>query len=183
MFYLWCKLTLTLKVCWKCKATKGTNDVAWCYSNVDESAPWRSTMYTEPPWPAHITPSLAKTMGFCLTMIGIDLLHIWYLGVGRDLCASAIYLLARNRRYWQGSNVEKRLDFATQRLKWFASQNGLKLQINRLTKQNVNWKGKEYPELRVKGFDCSVILRWLNWEMRQQDLDNDLLSTVPYTQK
>ena len=169
----------TLKVCWKCKANKGTADAAWCYSNVDVSAPWRSTMYAEAPWPPNITPSLAKTIGFSVAMLGVDLLHIWYLGVGRDLCASAIRILARCRWYWHGNNVDSRLDFATQRLKWFAGQHHLKLAMSRITKQNLNWKNDSYPEMRVKGYDCSVVLRWLVWEMSQKDLDNDLLSTVP----
>lgn len=111
-------------------------------------------------------------------MLGVDLLHIFHLGVGRDLCASAIRLLLSNRNFWRGRNQEERLHLATRRLKWFAKQHGYSLALSKLSKQNLTIKTNTYPELKAKGFDCSVILKWLVWEVNNQDVQNDLLATV-----
>ena len=167
-----------LQVCYKCKATKGSDDVSWSYSNVSEDAPWRATLYSEPPWPADITPSLAGVVGFYPYMLSIDILHAFHLGVGRDLCASAIKILVMKRGYWRGRNQEARLQTATQRLKWFAKQHGYSVTMSKLSKTSLSWKNDCYPELKAKGFDTFVVLRWLVWEIKNKDCGNDLLSTV-----
>jgi len=161
-------------------ATKGTSDESWSYSNVSDDAPWRSTMYSQLPWPNHVVPSLTSVLGFSLKMIGVDILHIWHLGVGRDLCASAIRILASKRGYWRGRNQEERLKTATQRLKWYAKQNRHSLPLSKLSKQSLSWKTDAFPELKAKGYDCFVVLRWLVWEAGNKDIGNDTLATDTY---
>lgn len=111
-------------------------------------------------------------------MLGVDILHIWHLGVGRDLCGTAIKILATKRGYWRGRTQELRLQTATQRMKWYAKRHGHSLALSKLSKQSTNWKSDEYPELRAKGFDTFVVLRWLTWEISVKDIENDLLATV-----
>jgi hypothetical protein len=124
-----------------------------------------------------VVPTLASLLGFNIQMLGVDLLHIFHLGVGRDLCGSAIRIMASKRGYWRGRTQEQRLKTATQRLKSYAKQHGYSLAMSKLSKQNLNWKADCFPELKTKGFDCFVILRWLVWEIGNKDIENDLLST------
>ena len=75
-------------------------------------------------------------------MLGIDLLHAYHLGVGRDLVASAIKVLAKER-YWGGQNLEQRLAQASHSLRAFAKQNKKTVVIKRLDKKNLNWTSGE----------------------------------------
>ena len=134
-------------------------------------------MFAENPWDENVVPSLAGLLGIHILMLGVDLLHIWHLGVGRDLCASAIRIMASKRNYWRGRTQEARLKTATQRLKWYARQHGYSLAMSKLSKQNLNWKSDTFPELKAKGYDCFVVLRWLVWEIGNKDIGNDVLST------
>ena len=167
-----------LKVCFRCLATKGTADEQWSYSNVDPSAPWRSTLFVDDPWPNGIVPTLTGILGFSMLMIGVDLLHVLHLGCGRDLAGTAIRFLASKRGYWRGGTQEERLRVATQRLKWHAKQSRHSLTISKLCKKSINWKSDDYPEVKCKGFDTFLILRWLVWEIGNKDIGNDLLATV-----
>ena len=124
-----------------------------------------------------MVPTLAGLLGFNIQMLGVDLLHIFHLGCGRDLCGSAIRIMASKRGYWRGRTQEDRLKTATQRLKWYAKQHGYSLAMSKLSKQNLNWKADCFPELKCKGFDCFVVLRWLVWEVGSKDIGNDVLST------
>ena len=152
--------------------------MSWCYSNIALDAPWRATLYSELPWSKDLTPSLAGILGFDPVMISIHPLHACHLGVGRDLAASVIRILASKRGYWRGHNQEVRLQTATQRLKWFAKQHRYSVTISKLCKNSLNWKSDCYPELKAKGFDTFVVLRWLNWELKNKDCGNDVLATV-----
>ena len=154
---------LVMQVCWKCAATKGTNDVNMSYTNIAPAAPWRDTIYDgSTPWDEQ--PSLSKLPGFDLRMLGLDILHIFHLGVGRDLLGSAIRVLAR-LRFWRGNNLDQHLASASVSMSSFARQFRLPLRLKRLTKANLNWKSNEYPEIHCKGYDTFVILKWLESEM------------------
>ena len=171
-------VAVPLQVCWLCEATKGTTDVETSYSNIADTAPWRQTIRTSDPWSSEAKPTLSDTLGFSVDQLGVDILHIFHLGVGRDLCGSAIKLLASKRGYWNGRTQEARLRFATKRLKWWASQNHYSLSMSKLSKANISWKSDCFPELKAKGFDTFVTLRWLVWEVQFKDPGNDVLATV-----
>ena len=151
----------------------------WSYSNVDGAAPWRNTVYQcDPPWPRGCTPSLTGISGFHIRMISIDVLHAWHIGCGRDLAGSAIKVLASKRGFWRGRNQEIRLQSATQRLKLYCKQHGFSLTMSKLSKTSVTWKTDCYPEVRCKGYDTFLILRWLASEVQLQDCGDDRLATV-----
>ena len=143
------------------------------------TAPWTATVFSEDPWNPNLVPTLTGLIGFNIQMLGVDLLHIFHLGVGRDLCGSVIKILASKRGYWRGGTQEQRLKTATRRLKWYAKNHKQSLALSKLSKQSTNWKSDQYPELRAKGFDCFVVLRWLCWEVNCKNIENDLLATVP----
>ena len=147
-----------MQVCWICHATKGSHDLSMCYTNSSDDAAWLNTVYLDEPW--EVTPTLSFLPGFDIKMLGLDILHIFHLGVGRDLIGSALRVLCRGNIF-NGRNIEQKLGFATLSLKRFAKQNKLTLVLHKLSKQNLTFKSREYPELKCKGFDCYVTLRWL----------------------
>ena len=58
-----------------------------------------------PPWDASEVPSLVDLHNFSiLSSVGMDLLHIWHLGVGRDVAASVMTLLLKTQ-FFPGSRV------------------------------------------------------------------------------
>ena len=77
-----------LQVCWRCLATKGTNDLSYCYTNVSDDASWRATEWTSDPWME--PPAYSMLPGFSLKMLNVDVLHVWHLGVARDMTASVL---------------------------------------------------------------------------------------------
>ncbi|CAK9016362.1 Uncharacterized protein SCF082_LOCUS13147 [Durusdinium trenchii] len=164
------------EVCWMCRCTKGSNDAAWSFTNVHPTAPWMATIYQDSPW--LVQPSLASLQGFNLKMLAVDILHAFHLGCGRDLCASAIRMLASRPGHWQGRTQEDRLQSATVRLREYAKANKLTLTLRRLTKVNLTWESSEYPELRCKGYDTFVVCKWLSAELTTRDCGDDLLATV-----
>lgn len=55
------------------------------FTDLREDACWRRTIYNSPaPW--YERPLLCGLRHFTRAMIGMDLLHVWYLGIARDLC-------------------------------------------------------------------------------------------------
>ena len=153
------KLQTPLKVCWRCHATKGTSDVAFSYTNVADDAPWKMTEFATEPWSE--MPAYALLPGFSLRMVGIDILHAFHLGIGRDLIGSVIREMARDR-FWRGSNLDKQLEAASHELRQYAKSKKLSLCIKRFSKSNLNWLSDAYPQAHVKGYDTFVILKWLD---------------------
>ena len=111
------------------------------------------------PWPVDETPAFLQLKGFDVKMLAIDMLHCWHLGIGRDLVGSAVKTLVRLRD-WPGTSIEKSLGRATLCLRRWAKQHGLTLACRSLSKSSIGWD-QDYPELRAKGYDCYVILKWL----------------------
>ena len=106
----------------------------------------------------------ASSQVLILRMLGLDILHIFHLGVGHDLLDSAIRVLAR-LRFWRGNNLDQHLASAPVSMRSFARQFRLPLRLKRLNKANLNWKSNEYPEIHCKGYDTFVLLKWLESEM------------------
>ena len=73
-------------ICFSCLATKSG---LLNFTDLSAEAPWRDTVGRAPlPW--NIQPSLALLECFDLIKVGYDTLHIWNLGVARDLCLDHI---------------------------------------------------------------------------------------------
>lgn len=73
------------------------------------------------------------------------------------------------KRFWLGSNQEKRLARASRRLHDFAKSRKVPLQVRKLTPKNLGWGTGKCPEARVKGFDTYVLLSFLAEETRLHD--------------
>ena len=111
-------------------------------------------------------PSLSFLPGFRVQMLGLDILHIMHLGVGRDMVASVIRVLTR-LRFWRGNNLDTQLASASVSLRNFAASQKLNLRLRKLSKQNLNWKANEYPEAHCKGYDTYILLKWLQFSLDQ----------------
>ena len=81
-------------------------------------------------------PPYTGLIGFKLSMVVPDLLHVWNLGVARDLTGSILKTLLKDAHVFAGSNVEERLQNATVSLKAFAKSEALPLRMKKLTKKN-----------------------------------------------
>ena len=72
-------------ICFLCDASKGAHDQQNNYTNLALNAPWRSTVYAcTPAW--KVAPAFTKLCFFNLKKVGLDMLHVWHLGVARDMC-------------------------------------------------------------------------------------------------
>ena len=70
-----------VQVCHNCGASKtGLMN----FTNLDEAAPWRSNIWqSEEPWDT--PPAVAQLCCFNCKKTSYDILHVWHLGVARDL--------------------------------------------------------------------------------------------------
>ena len=148
-------------------ATKGTGDLAYCYTNVADDASWRATEWTTDPWTEQ--PAFATLPGFSLKMLNVDLLHVWHLGVARDMTASVLRVLAKAKHFRPHGTIKDQLAAASSSLRNFAKAEGLSLHLRKLSPQNLNWRSNAYPETHCKGYDSFVMIAWLAWYLSDAD--------------
>lgn len=72
-------------ICYHCLATKGSHVPELNYSDLSDGAIWKGTVLNcNHPWREE--PALASLQWFSIKKVSMDLLHVWHLGVARDLC-------------------------------------------------------------------------------------------------
>lgn len=75
-------------ICYHCLATKGSHVPEHNYSDLSDGAVWKSTVLNcNHPWREE--PALASLQWFSIKKVSMDLLHVWHLGVARDLSLDA----------------------------------------------------------------------------------------------
>ena len=147
-----------------CDATKGGDgNYAMSLTNMDPAAPWWATMFSRVPWEHE--PSIASLLGFRLSMVIPDLLHVWNLGVAKEFLASALKILLQTRRVWGAGNLEGRMAEATNSLRAFAHEAKLHLRLKKITKTRIKWGNDVYPSLACSGYDAYIVGRWLEREL------------------
>ncbi|CAK9102286.1 Uncharacterized protein SCF082_LOCUS47811, partial [Durusdinium trenchii] len=155
-----CRAPNTDEVCWLCEGSKGVHNMATAITDVSENAYWRRTYLNSSPWTS--IPPYATLHGFRLEMVVPDLLHMWNLGMARDLAGSVLKIICREQHVFNGPNIEARLRQATDSLKTFARSNGHCLRIKRITRAKLHWETRKYPEFMASGHDSYVALAWLD---------------------
>ena len=132
-------MDFSLQICWLCHATKGSDDdLSLCFTNVSRTALWRSTYLQTVPWnPAH-GPSYVKLKGFDLSMVVPDLLHVWNLGVSRDVIGPTLRVILSDQVVFAGPTLPDRLHLATESLKQFARRRSLPLRLKKITKNKLS---------------------------------------------
>ena len=86
--------------CFLCNCTKS---LALPMTDLSEGAGWRTSI---PTCPWRIPPAILELCNFSLPTVGLDILHIWNLGAGRDLASSALLILLRTGAF-AGRNVSR----------------------------------------------------------------------------
>ena len=80
----------------------GRKTFSTVYTDVSEAAGWRRTMHQdgncELPWKDE--PAYAKLHYFTLSMLRIDYMHTFHLGVARDLVGSALKIIASGKNWF-----------------------------------------------------------------------------------
>ena len=161
-----------------CKASKCNDenaDLSYAYSNISEGAAWRRTYWTENPY--EIAPSFMALPGFSLQMLAPDILHAYHLGLGRDLVGSALRELTRTSILFEGRTIALRLRVATERFQDFVREHAYSVSIRKFTTKNLAF-GKGFPELRAKGYDTFVIIRWLLGELQANPAASQSFATL-----
>lgn len=126
-------------ICPYCHAGK-TNML---FTNVREDAAWANTLFSTAPW--DVFPNLMGIKFFRLEMVIFDLMHVWHLGVGRDIAGTCIKELTKAKTF-VGSKIDDRLQSAYESLRSWARENNKALAIKRFTKENVYWYSDACPE-------------------------------------
>lgn len=161
MFWNGVESKYPFKVCWLCGATKGlSGDLSLCFTDVSPGARWWHTVGRSPP-PWQITPNYARIRGFDISMIIPDLLHVWNLGVARDVIGSTLRVILANPMVFNGPTVPIRLMQASASLRLFARSNRYPLRLKRITRAKLIWKNNAYPGFSSSGYDAFVAMRWL----------------------
>ena len=147
------------KVCFRCHASMGRRDASLVYTDISNESAWRSTEYQTSPWTTE--PSLSGLRDFNLQMLSLDAMHIWNLGVCRDLCGTVIKVLTRTRGYFPGSKIDIRLKQFMKELRAWTKDNNKVLTFKRLKKSNVDWRADACPHLKCSAADAGVVLEFL----------------------
>ena len=112
------------------------------FTNVREDAPWRSTVFSTNPWTT--LPKLMMLKCFTVHHIKFDLMHIFQLGIGRDVAATAIKELIK-AHIFQGDNRKERFASAFLSLKTWAKVHGKSLALRKFSKENLYWYSDTCP--------------------------------------
>ena len=84
--------------CFLCEATCS---MEYPMTDLSDQARWKNIV---PSCPWSVPPSILELQNFSLATVGLDVLHLWHIGTGRDLAASALLILLRTGAF-QGPNV------------------------------------------------------------------------------
>lgn len=170
-------------ICYWCEATK---DMTHPLTDLSQQASWRCMTPSAPWWS---TPSVAELEGFTLSVIYMDLLHIWNLGFGRDLIGSILVVLLRTGFYhgntvpctqafamtmWylflsgrflhvRSCKVKDRMAAASRAIVQWSKQPG-RTRLPRqwhLTKGKLCLKGGRFVHFTGKGWHTTVVLQYL----------------------
>ena len=137
----------------------GRVDYNLIYTDISDTAGWRQTCFLADPWDQ--TPALMSLWGFEQGMVTCDLMHMWHLGVCRDVVGSAAKILLRGRDYFEARNLQKRMSTMRKELHQFQKTTGLGFTIKTLKRATFTWKNDQCPELRAKASDSTTMLKYL----------------------
>lgn len=94
-------------------------------------------------------------------MVYPDLLHVFNLGVGRDVAGSILKKILQAQVVFRANTIDERFQEATASLRNFSRANGYGLKMKKLTRKKIAWGGNKYPELLSSGSDTHVVCVWL----------------------
>jgi hypothetical protein len=153
-----------------CEMCLAAPDGIFNYCNVGESAPWT---YTTSVSSTNKLPSLGRVRGFSWYSNFADLLHVVWIGIGRDVVGGALMDLAESAAF--SGSYPDRLDLIhAEFMAWCGAQTprvhaGLEgLALGDMYKMST--VSTEYPVFRGKGFQCKVLVAFLADRLRRSEL-------------
>ncbi|CAK9010590.1 unnamed protein product [Durusdinium trenchii] len=118
-----------------------------------------------------------------------DLLHVWNLGVGGDMCASTILMLSNKVRViFQGRSLQACLDDAYGKFHSWCVDNRSTTSIMSFEKTKFKViQPNQFPRGCGKAYDTALLCKWLHFELEQHCLESeasehqDLLQLLRWT--
>ena len=158
------------QICFLCPASKS---LRYPYTDLSLAARWRTETHQEDVWFA--PPAVLGIPNFHLGLVCLDILHIFHLGLGRDLVAGVMVVLLRSRAFFQGSKagsrlaslcpcqVEQRMQDASRLAKQWSRAHGEKRLPNRwhFSKSRLSLKSGKYAHFTGKAWHTAVVIQWL----------------------
>ena len=160
-------------ICWSCGATKS---MVCPYTDMSPGALWKRTPPVNPLY--EMEPALSNLRTF--PIIALDAMHMFHLGVGRDLAASTILLLLRSTFFAGGKacncvswlvpfsffflQVEDRMKDATAKIKAWVKANLKDKRLPKwwkLSKSRLSLKTNKYVHLTGKAWHTAVVIQYL----------------------
>lgn len=152
---------------------------AWCdaghanhpFEDCSDTASWVSTLFQSVPWS---DPGPFEGIPFDLAMPAAkyrrDPLHIFKIGLARDMIGSLIMLLARFYRVWDWPGdlvgLKPRMERAHKRFSLRCNAEHETPHFRSFTKDFLHMKSvKDYAYTGSKGSDSMLLLRWLQFEL------------------
>jgi len=157
-----------IKVCHECHG----GDSAYPFEDFRSTAAWKNTLYIDAPWDA---PPPFRHLSFEPWMSGNaarffkrDPLHIFRLGVARNLCGSAVVLLCLKGFFDDADDsvaIDNRLSRAWSHFSlWCDTHSVSPASMRGFTKEKLHYKtSNSFPWVGCKGADTILLLRWLRW--------------------
>ena len=156
-------------ICSECMA----GDPRFPMEDTTSSPAWVSTLFTSEPWDV---PGVLEEIPFDETMPARkykrDLLHVFKIGLGRDICGSLIMLLARHFRHFDcgdpGESIAlgNRLKRAHSRFMLWCVASGSSPHLRGFTMDFMHLsRVSGYAYTNSKGSDTMLLLRWLRLEL------------------
>ena len=160
------------QICHECLG----GDTLFPFEDTSSGAGWVETLFESEPWlqpgPLELIPFDA---GMPARKYKRDLLHVFKIGLGRDIAGSTICLLARFFGWFDyaGDSValENQLKRAHSRLVLWASAEGRHLHLRGFTQEFMHLpRVQGYAWTNSKGSDTMILLQWLSFELSLADL-------------
>ena len=156
-------------ICAECMA--GHRDFP--FEDTSSSPRWVSTLFTSEPWDF---PGPLEEVPFDANMPARkykrDLLHVFKIGLGRDMCGSFIMLLARHFKHFdcgdhrESISMSNRLKRAHSRFTLWCAASGSCPHLRGFTKDFMHLSTVAgYAYTNSKGSDTMLLLRWLRLEL------------------
>ena len=145
-------------LCYRCFASQTQSDLLW--TDLSDDAPWtRTTVRTGDFLNNYTTaPSLCKIHGWSADTLLWDMMHVLFLGIGPDLCGSAMLLLVVTNYFSNSNNVDDHLALMHQRFKVWRTKHRVHVYVDKFTHKKLKCpqersrcnQYKGWPELDCK---------------------------------
>ena len=147
-------------------------DAMFPFEDTSDDAAWVETLYESVPWnPENAGPleAISYDDRAPAAKYRRDLLHIYKIGLGRDVAGSTILLLARYFRHFDSSEdsiaLQARLKRAHARFSMFCLADGRCPHLRGFTKESMHMATiRSYPYMNTKGSDTMHVMAWLRLE-------------------